>query len=296
MHIRAPIGNALDVGHKYRNSLNIKALFGLCKSISGKYSIFRKCYFLERKIFLCVWLHFKKYFEKYFLMFGCVLENTIENTFSTCFSHFLTFSRLPNEYIISFIPQNTNKTQKKIIKSGHFAWSRSALRAIGAVLVMSADDIGELGFGRSLLSLLSFSLSLSFSSSLALSLSLSLSLLFSKARNHLKWKWKRKWFSVVLALIFGQLEILFSLTEFEVTTKHHCFQNRTRPGGRTVKIGNRDENRFFKPKEPDFLLIPWTVKTGVGLQEPVRTVRSNPLAILIFFFLKKNNLTQFYFT
>ena len=117
MHIRAPIGNALDVGHKYRNSLNIKALFGLCKSISGKYSIFRKCYFLERKMFLCVWLHFKKYFEKYFLMFGCVLENTIENTFSTCFSHFLTFSRLPNEYMISFIPQNTNKTQKKIIKS-----------------------------------------------------------------------------------------------------------------------------------------------------------------------------------
>ena len=51
-------------------------------------------------------------------MFGCVLENTIENTFSTCCSHFLTFSRLPNEYIISFIPQNTNKTQKKFIKSG----------------------------------------------------------------------------------------------------------------------------------------------------------------------------------
>ena len=36
----------------------------------------------------------------------------------------------------------------------------------------------------------------------------------------------------------------------------HCFQNRTGPGGRTVKTGNRDENQFFKPKEPDFLLIP----------------------------------------
>ena len=36
----------------------------------------------------------------------------------------------------------------------------------------------------------------------------------------------------------------------------HCLQNRTGPGGRTVKTGNRDENRFFKPKEPDFLLIP----------------------------------------
>ena len=76
-------------------------------------------------MFSCVWLHFKKCFKKYFLVFGCVLENTIENTFSTCCSHFLTFSRLPNEYIISFIPQyrNTNKTQKKKssnpIKSDH---------------------------------------------------------------------------------------------------------------------------------------------------------------------------------
>ena len=49
-------------------------------------------------------------------MFCCVLENTIENTFSTYCSHFLTFSQLPNKYIILFILQykNTNKTQKKI--------------------------------------------------------------------------------------------------------------------------------------------------------------------------------------
>ena len=69
--------------------------------------------------------------------------------------------------------------------------------------------------------------------------------------------------------------------------KEHSFQNRTGPGGRTVKTGNRDENQFFKPKEPDFLLIPWTTKTGVGLHEPVRTVRSNPLAIFFFFFFIK---------
>ena len=124
----------------------------------------------------------------------------------------LTFSQLPNEYIISFIPQNTNKTKKK----NHQIWtnearSRSArptLRAIviGAMLVMSMDG-AVLVMLRSLLSL-----------------SLSLSLLFSKAGSHLKWKWKRKWFSVVLALIFGQLEMLFSLTEFEVTTKHPIFR------------------------------------------------------------------------
>ena len=32
------------------------------------------------------------------------------------------------------------------------------------------------------------------------------------------------------------------------------FQNRTGLGGQTVKTENRDENRFFKPKEPDFLV------------------------------------------
>ena len=54
-----------------------KAVFGSRKSISGKYSIFRKCYFPERKIFLCVWLYFKKFSEKYFLVFGkCYKEKT----------------------------------------------------------------------------------------------------------------------------------------------------------------------------------------------------------------------------
>ena len=85
-------------------------------------------YFPGKKIFSCVWLHFKKCFGKYFLMFGCVLENTLENTFYTFCSYFLTFSRLPNEYIISFIPQNTNKTQKKIIKSRQKVRSQSGDR------------------------------------------------------------------------------------------------------------------------------------------------------------------------
>ena len=71
----------------------------------------------KENVFMCL-VAFQKMFRKIFLMFGCVFENTIENTFSTCCSHFLTFSRLPNDYIMSFIPQNTNKTKKKIIKSG----------------------------------------------------------------------------------------------------------------------------------------------------------------------------------
>ena len=52
-----------------------------------------------RKIFSDVWLCSWKYHRKHI------------------FYLLLTFSRLPNDYIISFIPQNTNKTQKKIIKS-----------------------------------------------------------------------------------------------------------------------------------------------------------------------------------
>ena len=47
------------------------------------------------------------------------------------------------------------------------------------------------------------------------------------------------------------------------------------------KLGTGMKTSFFKPKEPDFLLIPRTAKTGVGPHEPVRTVRSNPN---IFFF------------
>ena len=76
--------------------------------------------------------------------------------------------------------------------------------------------------------------------------------------------------------------VKFNYNKLFHDTYNHCFQNRTGPGGRTVKTENRDENRFFKPKEPDFLLISWTVKTGIGPLEPVRTVRSNPLAIFFF--------------
>ena len=31
----------------------------------------------------------------------------------------------------------------------------------------------------------------------------------------------------------------------------HSSQNRTRPGGQTMKTENQDENWFFKHKEPD---------------------------------------------
>ena len=49
------------------------------------------------------------------------------------------------------------------------------------------------------------------------------------------------------------LSVIDSTNNFR--TFNHSFQNRTRLGGRTMKTENQDDNRFFKHKEPDFLLI-----------------------------------------
>ena len=112
---------------------------------SGKENVFMCLVAFQkifRKIFSDVWLCSWKYHRKHI------------------FYLLLTFSRLPNKYKISFIPQNTNKTQKKIIKSGHFAQSRSA-RCRWCRQMISAssalDDLYSLFF---LSPSLSFSLSL----------------------------------------------------------------------------------------------------------------------------------------
>ena len=49
---------------------SIKAMFGCCKTFSGKYIFSGNANFQKRKIFLCVWLYFKKFSGKYFLVFG----------------------------------------------------------------------------------------------------------------------------------------------------------------------------------------------------------------------------------
>ena len=48
----------------------IQAVFGSCKSIFEKYSIFRKCYFPERKMFSSVWLPQNSFYEKLISVFG----------------------------------------------------------------------------------------------------------------------------------------------------------------------------------------------------------------------------------
>ena len=45
-------------------------MFGCCKTFSGKYIFSGNANFQKRKIFLYVWLHFKKFSGKYFLVFG----------------------------------------------------------------------------------------------------------------------------------------------------------------------------------------------------------------------------------
>ena len=61
-HCTDPYINIVAVG--------IKAVFGSRKSISGKYSIFRKYYFPERKTFSCVWLSQNSFYGKLILVFG----------------------------------------------------------------------------------------------------------------------------------------------------------------------------------------------------------------------------------
>ena len=153
---------------------------------SGKENIFMCLVAFQkmfRKIFSDVWLCFWKYHRKH--IFYLLL------TFSHIFS---VIKRIYNIIHSSKHKQNPEKNHQirtlRAIMIGTKArsrsawlalraimidsspdrdWSltRSALRVIGAVSVMSVDDIGELGFGRSLLSLLSFSLSLFLSLSLS---------------------------------------------------------------------------------------------------------------------------------
>ena len=47
-----------------------KAVFGCRKTFFEKYIFSGNANFRKRKIFPCVWLHFKKFSGKYFLMFG----------------------------------------------------------------------------------------------------------------------------------------------------------------------------------------------------------------------------------
>ena len=56
----------------------LKAVFGSCKSISGKYSIFRKCYFPENIPFSGNAI-FRK--GKYFHVFGYISKNFLKNIF-----------------------------------------------------------------------------------------------------------------------------------------------------------------------------------------------------------------------
>ena len=163
------------------------------------------------KIFSDVWLCSWKYHRKH--IFYLLLT----------FSHiFLVTKRIYNIIHSSKHKQNPRKNHQIRTNEGEIAISEIAIGEIAidvfVVLVMSAPLRPRCRWCRRTAQC-RWCHDLFF-----LSPSLSLFLLFSKAGSDLKWKWKRKWFSVVLALKFGQLEMLFSLTEFEVTTKHPIFR------------------------------------------------------------------------
>ena len=83
---------------------------------SGKENVFMCLVSFQKmfqKIFSDVWLCSWKYHKKHI------------------FYLLLTFSQLPNEYIISFIPKNTNKTQKR----SHFLSEIAIAIEIGAISI-----------------------------------------------------------------------------------------------------------------------------------------------------------------
>ena len=131
----------------------------LCQGRHIRLRLVRVKVFSERKMFSCVWLHFKKCFGKYFLMFGCVLENTIENTFSTClliFSHIFSITK----WIYNIIHSSKHKQnpEKNHQIRTNIARSRLAHRGnVFAVPVMSSFAFVISSFFLPL----SFSLSLS---------------------------------------------------------------------------------------------------------------------------------------
>ena len=115
-----------------------------------------------RKIFSGVWLCSWKYHRKhifYLLLTFSRLPNEYIISFIPQYrntnktqkkksSNPVTFSRLPNKYIISFIPQyrNTNKTQKKIIKSDQIERRRKRERRLGSTRDCDRHE-GEIAIG-----------------------------------------------------------------------------------------------------------------------------------------------------
>ena len=152
-------------------------LFSRKKNIFMCLIAFQKMF---RKIFSDVWLCSWKYHRKHI------------------FYLLLTFSRLPNEYIISFIPQNANKTQKKNhqirINEGEIAigavsasrdrdWRiaryRSKLRAITIdAFTLSRSKLRAIAIGTMPVMLAKGTVPVMSRSLLSFSLSLSLSLFY----------------------------------------------------------------------------------------------------------------------
>ena len=98
-----------------------QAVLVSCKVIFRKILIFWKCYFSKRKIFLSVWLHFRKCCEKYFLVFGCMVENAIFlQFFHTAIQPMATNSSNQKPQPPKHHHHTTTTTKIKITQKTHF--------------------------------------------------------------------------------------------------------------------------------------------------------------------------------
>ena len=199
---------------------------------SGKENVFMCLVAFQkifRKIFSDVWLCSWKYHRKHI------------------FYLLLTFSQLPNKHIMSFIPKNTNKTQKRshflgeitiaispisIVRSRsqsrRFRWLRSMpISAIAIVIDVDRHSSGDhdRDRGASMWIVPIGSVCGSKQSSFERgSACLREECVWETGGKRLKWKYGLKLIFVAFGLIYDQSENIFSLTEFTMPTKHVIFR------------------------------------------------------------------------
>ena len=268
--------------------LYTKAVFGSCKSISGKYSIFRKCYFSERKMFSCVWLHFKKFSGKYFLVFGKEEgkdkprkknhQRSTLNWFrrrdasrapvrrSRRWSRSRRRDRDRRRNIATARSRSSRDRDWRFARSWSTARFRDGVISIFVILrrhnldlrdlttARSRNVVRDLHRSRSWIAVVRLELGVRRWSSdwlelgLLLSRALFLSFSLSLFGNTLKWKWKCKMISVVKARFFRSTDFNFQKLEFSGPTKQPHFQK---------SISGSD----FHPKQthPNWLIVPLTI-------------------------------------
>ena len=96
-----------------------KAAFGSRKSISGKYFIFRKCYFPERKMYSSVWLRRNSFYGKSIPVFGSYKHFT-KNDFLLQHQHYQVHSTNISQHYSSTSQQNSTQNSGSITAKSQY--------------------------------------------------------------------------------------------------------------------------------------------------------------------------------